>query len=131
MSGEIGSDVWEKSMLLINCPMIGLSATVNNGQEIVNWIQNVENKRSSLFQTSRPRRVRFIAHYERSADLNKYLYSNKQLHPIHPVGVMNAKQIITRGFPKDFSLSPCETLQLDEEMQEATANAVYVYPIYY
>jgi superfamily II RNA helicase len=117
MSGEIGSDVWEKTMLLINCPLIGLSATVNNGEELCQWIQHVEDQRSKLFKTSKPRRVCFIAHHERMADLNKYLYSNRQLHPIHPVGVMNAKQLITRGVPKDFSLSPCETLQLNDAMR--------------
>jgi superfamily II RNA helicase len=61
--------------------------------------------------------VCFIPHGERLADLNKYLYSNGQLHPIHPIGLMNAKQIITRGLPKDFSLSPCESLRLKDEMQ--------------
>jgi superfamily II RNA helicase len=118
MSGEGGSDVWEKIMLLINCPMIGLSATVNNGKELCQWIENVENQRSVLFETCEPRQVRFIVHHERMADLNKYLYTNRQLHPIHPVGVMNAKQLITRGVPQDFSLSPCETLQLHDAMKE-------------
>ncbi|CAF1144509.1 unnamed protein product [Rotaria sordida] len=89
MSGELGSDVWEKTMLLINCPMIGLSATVNNGEDFA----------------------------KRLADLNKYVYSNGQLHPIHPIGLMNAKQMVTHGLPKDFSLSPCETLQLKDTMQ--------------
>ncbi|CAM4889645.1 unnamed protein product [Rotaria socialis] len=117
MSGEIGSDVWEKTMLLINCPMIGLSATVNNGEEMCQWIEHVEEQRSKIFKTPKPRRVRFIIHHERMADLNKYLYSNRELHPIHPIGVMNAKQLITRGVPKDFSLSPYETLQLNDAMK--------------
>ncbi|CAF1084617.1 unnamed protein product [Adineta steineri] len=116
MSGEIGADVWEKTMLLINCPMIGLSATVNNGEELSHWITNVEKQRSKLFKTSNPRQVCLIVHHERIADLNKYLYSNQKLHSIHPVGVMNTKQLITRGVPKDFSLSPCETLQLNDAM---------------
>ncbi len=122
MSGEGGSDVWEKTMLLINCPMIGLSATVNNGDELCQWIEHVESERSKLFKTSKPRRVRFIVHHERMADLNKYLYTNRELHPIHPIGVMNAKQLITRGVPKDFSLSPCETLQLHDAMKKVSTD---------
>ena len=117
MSGEGGSDVWEKTMLLINCPMIGLSATVNNGEELCQWIEHVENQRSKLFKTSKPRRVRFIFHNERMADLNKYLYTNRQLYPIHPIGMMNSKQLIKHGVPKDFSLSPCETLKLHDAMK--------------
>lgn len=122
MSGEIGSDVWEKTMLLVNCPMIGLSATVNNGDEICHWMENVENQRSKLFETSKPRRVCSIVRHERMADLNKYLYSNRQLHPIHPIGLMNAKQLITQGFPKDFSSSPHETLQLSDALKTITIN---------
>ncbi|CAF1499532.1 unnamed protein product, partial [Didymodactylos carnosus] len=52
---------------------------------------------------------------ERLADLNKYLYSGKALHPIHLIGLMNSKQLIEieRGsLPVDLSLSPKETLQL-------------------
>jgi superfamily II RNA helicase len=118
MSGDIGSDVWERTMLLINCPMIGLSATVNNGQNLTEWIGNIEKQRASLFKTSEPRQVQFISHHERLADLNKYLYSNRQLHPLHPVGLMNAKQLVSRGVPEDFSLSPNETLRLNEAIQK-------------
>ncbi|CAF1437732.1 unnamed protein product [Rotaria sp. Silwood1] len=109
-------------MLLINCPMIGLSATVNNGDELRHWIEYIENQRSKLFQTLKTCRRCFIAHHERMADLNKYLYSNLQLHPIHPIGLMNAKQLITRGVPKDFSLSLYETLQLNDVMQNLSTN---------
>ncbi|CAF1056751.1 unnamed protein product [Adineta ricciae] len=114
MSGEIGADVWEKTMLLINCPMIGLSATVNNSDELRQWITNVERQRAELFGISTPRQVCLIVHHERAADLNKYLYSNRELHPIHPIGIMNAKQLVTKGIPKDLSLSPRETLQLED-----------------
>jgi superfamily II RNA helicase len=119
MSGDIGSDVWERTMLLINCPMIGLSATVNNGKNLEEWIINVEKERFKLFKTSSPRQVCLISHYERLADLNKYLYSNRQLHPLHPIGLMNAKQLTSRGVPNDFSLSPCETLRLNDAMQKS------------
>jgi len=118
MSGDIGSDVWERTMLLINCPMIGLSATVNNGKSLEEWIINVEKQRSKLFKTSSPRQVCLISHYERLADLNKYLYSNRQLYPLHPIGLMNAKQLVSRGIPNDFSLSPCETLRLNDAMEQ-------------
>ncbi|CAF4731180.1 unnamed protein product, partial [Rotaria sp. Silwood2] len=93
-----------------------IHSTVSNGNELCDWIENIENQRSKLFKTSKPRRVCFISHPERIADLNKYLYSNRQLYPIHPIGLMNTKQLITRGVPKDFSLSPYETLQLNDAM---------------
>jgi len=118
MSSILGSEVWERTMLLINCPMIGLSATVNNGQDLCRWIEHVEQQRSILFKISQPRQVRFIPYDERLADLNKYLYSNRQLYHIHPVGLMTAKQLNERGLPKDFSLSPCETLQLNDAMKD-------------
>lgn len=117
MSGDPGTDVWERTMLLINCPMIGLSATVNNGNNVQEWITHVEQERSRLFRTS-AREVCLISHHVRLADLNKYLYSNRQLYPLHPISLMNSKQLISRGIPKDFSLSPCETLRLNDAMQK-------------
>jgi superfamily II RNA helicase len=114
MSGEQGSDTWERTILLINCPMIGLSATVNNGEQVQQWIESVEYKRAELWQSEKVRQVCFISHHERVADLNKYLYSNRQLYPIHPIGMISAKQMINHGLPKDFSLSPCESLQLHQ-----------------
>ncbi|CAF0862885.1 unnamed protein product [Adineta ricciae] len=118
MSDDTNSDVWERTMLLINCPMIGLSATVNNGEALRDWITYVEQKRAKLFNSTKPLPVCYISHHERLADLNKYLYSNRQLYPLHPVSLMNAKQLTTRGLPDDFSLSPCETLRLTDAVQQ-------------
>lgn len=123
MSGDIGSDVWERTMLLINCPMIGLSATVNNGKNLEEWIIHIEKQRFELFKSAKPRQVCLISHYERLADLNKYLYSNRQLHPLHPIALMNAKQLTSRGIPNDFSLSPCETLRLKDAMKTNNINS--------
>ncbi|CAF4111338.1 unnamed protein product [Adineta steineri] len=122
MSGEIGSEVWERTILLINAPMIGLTATVNNGESLRNWIDDVEKRRSALFKTPKAREVYFIEYKERLADLNKYVYSKRQLHPIHPIGLMDAKQLTTRGLSQDFSLSPCETLQLKDAMENNNVN---------
>ena len=47
----------------------------------------------TLFKTSKPRQVYFITHHERLADLNKYLYSNRQLHPLHPCWSYECKTI--------------------------------------
>jgi superfamily II RNA helicase len=116
MSGDHGSEFWERIMLLMNCPMIGLSATVNNGQQVQRWIEAMEKRRAELFQRDEASTVCFISHHERPADLNKYLYVNQQLYPLHPVSLLNAKQLMNRGIPDDFSLSPCETYRLDQAM---------------
>ena len=129
MSGEAGSDVWEKIMLLINCPMIGLSATVSNAEDLRSWIESVERQRAELFKSARARQVCLISHHERLADLNKYIYSNRQLHPLHPVGMMDAKHLTVRGIPQDFSLSPCETLQLCDAMKVGNADSSIAKPI--
>jgi len=74
MSAEIGSDLREKTMLLIHCLMIGLSATFNNSEALCKWIQTVENQRTKLFKTPKPCQVCYIVHHKHIADLNKYLY---------------------------------------------------------
>ena len=123
MSGDAASAVWERAMLLINCPMIGLSATVNNGEYVRDWIGHVEKQRCELFKLAKPRPVCFISHHERLADLNKYLYSNRHLHALHPMALMNSQQLTDRGLPQDFSLSPCETLRLKEAMTSTDAQS--------
>lgn len=118
MSGELGSEVWERIILLINCPMIGLSATVKNGEEVQHWIEKVEEQRKILFKNSERRRVVFIDQKERLADLNKFLYSNRQLIPLHPVSLFNSKQLIHRGLPDDLAFSPAETLCLHDKLTD-------------
>lgn len=117
MAGEHGSEVWEISMLLIPCPMIGLSATVNNGEEVCTWLQKVEDKRATIKKSSTSRRVRLIIQHQRMADLNKYLYSNRQLYPCNPIGLMNPTIMKRKPFPADLSLSPSETLQLSDAIR--------------
>jgi superfamily II RNA helicase len=117
MGTELGGDVWEKCMLMCNAIMIGLSATVSNGEEIHNWWTRIERRRSELYMKPE-RQVKIIQYKERLADLNKYLYSGKELYPIHPIGIMNSKQLVERGnLPVDLSLSPKETLQLHDAIQ--------------
>ncbi|CAF1134816.1 unnamed protein product [Adineta steineri] len=118
MGTELGDDVWEKCMLMCNTPMIGLSATVSNGDEVYNWWTRIEKRRSELYMKPE-RQVNIIRYNERLADLNKYRYSGKELYPMHPIGIMNSKQLIERGsLPVDLSLSPKETLQLHDALQE-------------
>ncbi|CAF1290415.1 unnamed protein product [Didymodactylos carnosus] len=124
MGTEIGNDVWEKCMLTSNAPMIGLSATVNNGDAVHHWWTQIEKRWSELHRGSE-REVVIITYNERLADLNKYLYSGKQLHSIHPIGLMNSKQLIDRGsLPVDLSLSPRETLQLYDAIRKTQRDLV-------
>ncbi|CAF3926964.1 unnamed protein product [Rotaria sp. Silwood1] len=110
-------NVWETCMMFLDSPMIGLSATVNNGQEIQRWLKTIELRRYELKQVQSVRPVRFIESHKRLTDLHKYLYSNKQLHSLHPIGLMDIEQLIKNGcLPNDLTLSPKETLQLYDAM---------------
>jgi hypothetical protein len=73
-----------------------------DGKELSQYIERVEKQRTRLFQSSSPRRACFIVHHERIANLQKYLYSKQQLQPVYPIGMMNPKQLASRGLPKKF-----------------------------
>ncbi|CAF0876905.1 unnamed protein product [Adineta steineri] len=113
-------DSWETCMRLLDSPLIGLSATVNNGRTIQEWLTYIERRRYELKEASSVRRVRLIVSHKRLTDLHKYLYSKKQLHPIHPIGLMDSERLIKSGsIPNDLLLSPKETMQLYDAIKKA------------
>lgn len=117
-------DAWEKCMMLLDSPMIGLSATVNNGLKIKQWLEAIERRRYTLNGAQSVRRIRLIVSHKRLTDLRKYLYSEGQLHPIHPIGLMDSEQILRNGcLSSDLSLSPKETLKLYDIIKDENNNS--------
>jgi superfamily II RNA helicase len=66
---ELGASI-EKIMHFIDCPLLGLSATISNFDEFYNWFNSIEKfKRKQILHK--------ISHYERYCDLRRFLYIPK------------------------------------------------------
>ena len=63
---ELGSSI-EKILQFIDCPILGLSATISNFDQFYNWFSSIENFK-------RKRRSHKISHQERYCDLQKFLF---------------------------------------------------------
>ncbi|GAQ77980.1 hypothetical protein KFL_000060450 [Klebsormidium nitens] len=143
--GELeNGDLWEHLMLLIRCPFLALSATVNNPREFQGWLQGAKDhqKRQDAARgnmgTDGQYKVHLIEHHERHADLEKFQYLPKSIstepeadlparnaiistsvpafRPFHPFASLEPNRLREEGFPGDMSLSPPATLQLFDAM---------------
>lgn len=122
LSGHLEGLVWERCLLLIRCPFLALSATINDIHEFHSWLQNNENFKCeqdrALNQIRDSYEVVLVHHTERHTDLIKHFYSNEtDLQPYHPYAALDAKTMREwNGVPSTIQLSPSETLQLYDVM---------------
>ncbi|XP_039285764.1 probable ATP-dependent RNA helicase DDX60 [Nilaparvata lugens] len=104
---------WERCLMMMPCPFLALSATIQNPDSFHSWMQKFERFKKEL-DPEFGSRVVLIVHSERHNDLVKHMYeTNKGLCHIHPVShltnrVMNAHQ----GIPKHIYLAPGEMIEL-------------------
>ncbi|XP_070552614.1 probable ATP-dependent RNA helicase DDX60 isoform X2 [Ptychodera flava] len=146
LGGEIGSEVWEHLLVMIQCPFLALSATVRNPEDLQRWLQESQQyKKEKARQPCGSKnhahlnsyKVNLVTYHERYSDLEKYVYlpdvpstphglaeplsssaktNTKEFQPLHPAAVLSFKQFCNSGFPDDMSFSPRETLQLYDIM---------------
>ena len=135
IGSEIGAEVWEHLLLLIRCPFLALSATIRNPDAFHKWLQSAENdklKRDTRNNTLRPNApksytVALVTHKERYNDLEKFNYlpgdkkgSKPEIVHLHPCSVVTSRQLKQLGtFPAHVTLSPRETLEFYDALQEA------------
>lgn len=120
--------VWEQLLLMAPCPIIALSATVDNPDEFSAWLGSTQHAMGHTLTT--------VKHLHRYSDLRKFFYvapvnsefeglpkrqtlsqlgleGSKYLRFIHPVAALVDR---TRGLPEDFALEPRDCLLLWQAM---------------
>ena len=131
IGGESRGECWEHLLTLIRCPMIALSATVQNPGDLLNWLQTLENYKKkmddqdSVAVHSRSYTVRMIPRegkVERHSDLNKFIVRREEgragLDNIHPVSYLNVGDLLRKKeFPECMTMSPAECIRLFDELK--------------
>lgn len=131
IAGNIGGLSWERCLLLIRCPFLALSATIERPDQLHNWLCKAEEfKRNQniLLGDKRPDssyKVHLVIHSERHSDLTNYIYQNGNLDHLHPYANLNNNVLKShQGIPKHIFLSPSETLELYEAMKTTDSQTI-------
>ncbi|KAG9307133.1 hypothetical protein G9A89_016961 [Geosiphon pyriformis] len=117
--------VWEHLLLVAQCPILALSATVGNPEEFSSWIekaQKLRGKKMHLIQTDK-----------RYSELVKFAYIPSLPFPtfttvgpevansfvrVHPCSALSPIMLRKKGFPKDMKILPDECLNLYDKMRQ-------------
>jgi hypothetical protein len=120
LTGQLGGFSWECGLLLIRCPFLALSATVENPKSLHTWLQNMQNFKRMQDVTNGCKnpdtfyKVNLVVHMDRHADLIKHVYcEDGQFHHIHPYSYLDASVMeMGKGIPPNVTLSPEEVHDL-------------------
>jgi hypothetical protein len=123
LAGQAGGFAWESSLLLIRCPFLALSATVEDPEFLHTWLQNMQDFKKVQDITNgceKPHdfyRVNLVVYRDRHADLRKLVYCKGgrlgQLCHVHPYAYLDEALIRKKGrIPQHISLSPAEVHDL-------------------
>lgn len=135
---EFGSS-WERIIQLLDCPLLAMSATIENRMHFFSWIQRV--------QKTKGIDCHLIQHFERYSDLKKYFYlpprlghsmepeeirsvskpvsnvvSNNIVN-IHPLATITYDDIRVKGITEDLIFLPEESLELYEALKTLNISA--------
>ncbi|XP_072480309.1 probable ATP-dependent RNA helicase DDX60 isoform X2 [Notamacropus eugenii] len=146
LGGQIGAEIWEHLLVMIQCPFLALSATISNPKHLTEWLQSVKRywqeaeKSTANFnpnldaqgcsrgsqrhlKVKKSYRVRLVLYEERYNDLEKYVSSLQDgdivFNHYHPCASLTTDHIEKYGFPSDLALSPRESIQLYDTMVQA------------
>ncbi|XP_064227077.1 probable ATP-dependent RNA helicase DDX60-like isoform X2 [Aotus nancymaae] len=144
---EVGVKFWELLLVIIRCPFLILSATIDNPDLLTKWLHSVkqywkwadkimqekfisENQANECLNflkdhsyKNQSYEVRLVLCGERYNDLEKHICSVKHddvyFDHFHPCAALTTDIIEKYGFPPDLTLTPQESIQLYDTMVQA------------
>jgi superfamily II RNA helicase len=120
LAGQLGGFSWECGLMLIRCPFLALSATVEDPESLLTWLRNMQHFkqmqdiRNGCENHDNFYKVNLVVYRDRHADLTKQVYcEDGQFHHIHPYTYLDRSLIeMGRGIPQHITLSPEEVHDL-------------------
>jgi superfamily II RNA helicase len=116
--GQLDSGVvWEQLLMICQCPILCLSATIGNPEHLFSWLQKLQERHSI--------NMHLIIHETRHVEIDKFYYNNEaegtgfefnQIHPWSCVDWTKSKNIM------HVKLSSLETLQAFDALMELEAH---------
>jgi superfamily II RNA helicase len=120
LAGQLGGFSWECGLLLIRCPFLALSATVEDPKSLHTWLQSMQDFKRMQDITNGCKNadtfyeVNLVVYMDRHADLLKHVYcEGGQLHHVHPYTYLDPSVIeMGKEIPPNITLSPEEVHDL-------------------
>lgn len=120
LAGQLGGISLECGLLLIRCPFLALSATVEDPDSLLAWLRSMQcfkqmqDIRNGCKNPDTFYKVKLVVHMDRHADLTKHVYcEDGQFRHIHPYTYVDRSVIeVRRGIPQHITLSPEEVHDL-------------------
>jgi superfamily II RNA helicase len=120
LAGQLGGFSLECGLLLIRCPFLALSATVENPESLHTWFQSMQCFKHMQDITNGCEnpdtfyKVELVVYKDRHADLTKHVYcEDGQFRHIHPYTYLDQSVIeMGKGIPQHITLSPEEVHDL-------------------
>lgn len=102
---------WEHCITSLTCPILAMSATVENKDAVYSWVQKVSSKHGIP--------CHLIQHSERYSDLKKFFFSpncQPSLQHLHPMATLLHQDVATKGITEDLLFLPEESHLLWESL---------------
>jgi superfamily II RNA helicase len=130
LAGQAGGFSWECCLLLIRCPFLALSATVEDPESLHDWLQSMQSFKqeqdiaNSCENPSDFYKVNLVVYRDRHADLKKSVYcEDGQFCHIHPYAYLDRSVIKAEGqVPQSITLSSDEVHELYNAMSSACSH---------
>ncbi|KAJ9590503.1 hypothetical protein L9F63_016454 [Diploptera punctata] len=129
LAGQAGGFSWESGLLLIQCPFLALSATIDQPEHLQNWLQNMQSFKKEQDELAGHAKhhkmydVKLVVYKDRYADLKKYVYNDGEFTHVQPYAYLDEEYINKRGgIPSAITLSPEEVFQLYSTMKSVFAD---------
>ena len=108
----------QRVILQIDCPILALSATIRNAEELAKWMQMNEDSLPKV-EGKKPRKVLLEVVKSRFINLQRHVWTGTTLEELHPCAALTREQIITEGFEAgDLAFTARDVLNLYKKMKK-------------
>merc|ERR1711871_912988 len=108
----------QRVILQVDCPILALSATIRNAQQLAEWMQMNEDTLPKV-PGKKPRKVLLEVVTSRFINLQRHVWTGDSLEELHPCAALTRQQLITEGFDAgDLAFTARDVLNLYKKMKK-------------
>lgn len=125
LDGEEGAAL-QRLMRSVTCPMLALSATIGNANELGQWLQSVRDDAVAIVDGTEKDRVEVVEHKGRFINVQNLILDKKgKLERLHPCSALTTKRLVEEGPERvSFALTPADASALHKALAKEYGSEV-------